>query len=220
MKQFKAIILDMDGTLVNTERLWKDAERALLADYDRIYDPVVHADFLGLAVGDFIPAIQHAYDLAHIDSKELEDSLDNRVRILLEDKAEPTIGAINLINYIIDHDILTAIASNSSHQIIQATLRHQRWADPIVKRYSADDVPNAKPAPDLFLYATTQLNIEPQDCIVIEDSLNGVKAAITAGMTCLAVPDFELSDIDAFRAVTPHIFESLTDAFSFIQNHT
>lgn len=219
MKDFKAIILDMDGTLVNTERLWKDAERALLADYNRIYDPVVHADFLGLAVGDFIPAIQHAYDLAHIDSKELEDSLDNRVRLLLEDKAEPTIGAINLINYIVDHDIPTAIASNSSHQIIQATLRHQRWADPIVKRYSADDVPNAKPAPDLFLYVAEQLKIEPQDCIAIEDSLNGVKGAVTAGMTCLAVPDFELSDINMFKALTPHVFESLHNALNFIQDN-
>jgi len=217
---YKAIILDMDGTLVNTERLWKDAERALLAAYDRTYDTVIHADFLGLAVTDFIPAVQHAYDLKHIDTKELEDNLENRVRALLETDAKPTDGAIDLINYIVEQAISCAIASNSSHGIIQATLRHQRWADPITKRYSADDVPNAKPAPDLFLYAAEQLNTEPQDCIVIEDSLNGVKAAVSAGMTCLAVPDFELSDINTFKALTPHIFESLTEALPFIQQHT
>ena len=216
----KAIILDMDGTLVNTERLWKDAERALLAAYNRTYDTVIHADFLGLAVTDFIPAVQHAYDLKHIDTKELEDNLENRVRALLETDAKPTDGAIDLINYIVEQAISCAIASNSSHGIIQATLRHQRWADPITKRYSADDVPNAKPAPDLFLYAAEQLNTEPQDCIVIEDSLNGVKAAVSAGMTCLAVPDFELSDINTFKALTPHIFESLTEALPFIQQHT
>ena len=220
MKNFKAIILDMDGTLVNTERLWKDAERALLAAYDRTYDTVIHADFLGLAVTDFIPAIQHAYDLKHIETKELEDNLENRVRSLLETDAKPTEGAIDLIKYIVDHATPCAIASNSSHAIIEATLRQQAWADPITKRYSADDVPNAKPAPDLFLYAAEQLNIEAQDCIVIEDSLNGTKAAIAAGMTCLAVPDFELSDINAFKALTPHIFESLTEALPFIQDNT
>lgn len=220
MKSFKAIILDMDGTLVNTERLWKDAERALLAAYDRTYDTVIHADFLGLAVTDFIPAIQLAYDLKHIDTKELEDNLENRVRTLLETEAKPTDGAIDLINYIVDIAIPCAIASNSSHAIIKATLRHQHWADPITKRYSADDVPHAKPAPDLFLFAAEQLNIKAQDCVVIEDSLNGVKAAVSAGMTCLAVPDFELSDIGAFKAVTPYIFESLTEALPFIQENT
>jgi mannitol-1-/sugar-/sorbitol-6-/2-deoxyglucose-6-phosphatase len=216
---YKAIILDMDGTLVNTERLWKDAERDLLSAYDRTYDTEIHADFLGLAVTDFIPAIQKAYDLAHISAKELEDSLEDRVRLLLATEAKPTLGAIDLINYIVDNAIPCAIASNSSHAIIEATLRQQPWADSITERYSADDVPNAKPAPDLFLYTATKLNTEPQDCIVIEDSLNGVKAGVAAGITCLAVPDFELSNIDMFKAVTPHIFESLTEVLPFIQNN-
>jgi len=219
MKEFKAIILDMDGTLVNTEKLWKDAERDLLLAYDRTYDTVIHTDFLGLAVTDFIPAIQQAYDLAHVDTKELEDNLENRVRILLETHAKPTKGAIDLVNFIFDNEIPCAIASNSSHAIIEATLRHQRWADPIIQRYSADDVPKAKPAPDLFLYTAGQLNVEPQDCVVIEDSFNGAKAAVAADMTCLTVPDFELSDINAFKTITPYIFESLTQALLLLQDN-
>ncbi len=218
MKEFKVIILDMDGTLVNTEKLWKDAERDLLLAYDRTYDTVIHADFLGLSVTDFIPAIQQAYDLTHISTKELADNLENRVLTLLETQTKPTNGAIDLVNYIVDNDIPCAIASNSSHAIIEATLRHQRWADPIARRYSADDVPNAKPAPDLFLYAAGQLNAEPQDCVVIEDSFNGAKAAVAADMTCFAVPDFELSDIDALRAITPNIFQSLTDVLLLLQD--
>lgn len=218
MKEFKAIILDMDGTLVNTEKLWKDAERDLLSAYDRRYDTVIHADFLGLSVTDFIPAIQQAYDLTHISTKELEDDLENRVLTLLETQTKPTKGAIDLVNFIVDNDIPCAIASNSSHMIIEATLRHQRWADSIVRRFSADDVPKAKPAPDLFLHTAGQMNVEPQDCVVIEDSLTGAKAAVSADMTCFAVPDFELSDINAFKAITPHLFESLTEVLLLLQD--
>ena len=216
---FKAIILDMDGTLVNTETLWKDAERALLASHERTYDTVIHADFLGLAVNDFIPAIQQAYDLAHVDATQLEQELEDRVRDLLSTQTKAQAGTVELIQYIVDNEIPCAIASNSSHPIIEATLQSQDWADALDKRYSADDVPHAKPAPDLYLHAAQKLNISPAECVAVEDSLNGVKAAVSAGMTCLAVPDFELSDVTKYQAVTSHVYKSLHDVLAFIQKN-
>lgn len=213
----KAIVLDMDGTLVNTETLWKEAERAILASYGRTYDAVTHAQFLGLAVQDFIPAVQQAYDLEHIETSILEQDLEERVRNLLATQTQPTVGATDLITYIYNNNIPCAIASNSSHAMIQSTLHNQRWADVIDKRYSADDVPNAKPAPDLYQHAAEQLGMRPQDCIAVEDSLAGVKAAVAAGMTCLAVPDHELSDLSSFQSVTPHVHSSLYDVLKFIQ---
>ena len=217
MNNFHAIILDMDGTLVDTEKLWKEAEKELLLAYDRQYDPVIHAEFLGLGVADFIEAVQQAYDLTHIDSTTLEQDLENLASQLVAEKTQPTPGAVELIQYITDNAIPCAIASNSSHEIIQVTLSNQRWADGIVKRYSADDVPRAKPAPDLYLHVANQLGTDPQDCLAVEDSLAGLQSAVTAGMTCLAVPDKDLSDVDSFRAITPYVFDTLHEILNFIR---
>lgn len=215
---FKAIVLDMDGTLVNTEKLWKQAERALLASHGRTYDAVVHAQFLGLSVADFIPAIQQAYDLTHVDGQVLLDELERRVLDSLENHTQPQSGTLELINYIYDRGIPCAIASNSDHKMIQATLKNQRWADVIDQRYAAEDVPHAKPAPDLYVYAAEKLGVSPQDCIAVEDSLNGVKAAVAAGMVCLAVPDHELSDVTAYHTVTSYVYKSLHEVLIFIRD--
>lgn len=216
---YKAIILDMDGTLVNTERLWKQAEGKLLAAHGRAYDTVIHAEFLGLSVEDFIPALQKAYDLTHISSEILGDQLELFVQDLLETKTQPQEGALELVQYISQKSIPCAIASNSSHEIIRVTLKNQRWADGIQKRYSADDVARAKPSPDLYLHVAQELHVDPSNCIAVEDSLNGVRAAVAAGMTCLAVPDYELVDVALYQALTPYVYDTLQNVLSFIQDN-
>jgi len=215
----KAIILDMDGTLVDTERLWKQAESRLLSAHGRVYDTVIQADFLGLSVEDFIPAMQEAYDLEHLDGDMLSRELEAFAKELLESHTQPQAGVTELIEYISQLDVPCAIASNSSHDMIQATLKNQRWSDVITKRYSADDVPRAKPAPDLYLHVARELHVHPHDCIAVEDSLNGVKAAVSAGMTCLAIPDRELSEVTLYQSLTPYVYESLYEVLKFIQEN-
>ncbi len=215
-----AIILDMDGTLVNTEQLWKQAEKDMLNAYDRQYDAIKHAQFLGMAVHEFIPALQKVYDLLHIDTKQLENELEDRSAVILREQTAPTDGAVELIQYIVDNTISCAIASNSSHKMIRTTLSNQHWLDIIPKRFSSDDVPNAKPAPDLYLHVAQQLEVQPEDCLAIEDSLTGVRSATGAGMTCFAVPDHELSNTDAYRQITPYVFNSLVEVLEFIKTNT
>lgn len=213
----KAVIFDMDGTLVNTERLWKQAERDMLSAHGRTYDHAIHKQFLGMAVSEFIPAVQTAYDLTHIAREILDADLESRVMRLLELETKPTIGANELVGYVVENNIPCAIASNSSHKIMHTTLSNQRWLDNISMRFSADDVPNPKPAPDLYLHVAKQLGVNPSACVAVEDSLTGVLSATSAGMTCIAVPDFELADIEAYRQATPHVFESLVDVLAFLK---
>jgi len=218
MTIFKAIILDMDGTLVNTEKLWKKAEKAMLSKYGCTYDTTIHAQFLGMAVHEFIPAVHEAYDLLHIPADELDAELESSVMVLLEQETQPTSGAEALIQYIVEHEIPVAIASNSSHKMIWATLANQRWLDVIPQRFSSDDVPNAKPAPDLYLHVVEQLGFLPENCLAIEDSLTGIRSATSAGMTCYALPDAELADIEAYHRITPHVFASLVDVLKLIKS--
>lgn len=218
-KTFHAIVLDMDGTLVNTERLWKIAEREFLTAHEREYDHVIHSAFLGLAVPDFIEAVRRGYNLEHLEPAYLEADLEERAHTILSQKTEAQPGTLELIDYITVNQIPCAIASNSSHKIIETTLNNQIWAKAIPLRYSAEDVARGKPAPDLYQHVANELRVDPQYCIAVEDSLNGIKAALAAGMTCYGVPDFEHVDVEAYRAVTPYVFETLHEVLDHIKQH-
>jgi beta-phosphoglucomutase-like phosphatase (HAD superfamily) len=93
--------------------------------------------------------------------------------------------------------------------IIDAIVTAQGWAGRFPLRCSADAVPNGKPAPDVYLRAAQMLGVEPSDCLALEDSVTGARAAVAAGMVCYGVPDVPRVDPARLREVTPHIYESL-----------
>lgn len=92
--------------------------------------------------------------------------------------------------------------------IIKAVVKSQGWEDKIRHLYTANDVARGKPAPDVYLYAAQQLGVDAGDCIALEDSPNGARSAVSAGMTCYAIPDTH-STAAAFADITPHVFDDL-----------
>lgn len=218
-RKIEAIIFDMDGTLVNTERLWTQAEAHMLMSYGRQYDIAIHRAFLGLTAEELIAKARIAYDLEHVSSQGMLETLNERVMFLLEAHTLPTEGAIELIEAVCSSDLKLALASNSSAKIIEATLKKQAWADCLEMRISIDEVQHGKPQPDMFLLAASRIGVEPSACIVVEDSVNGARAAQAADMICLAVPDAYYASHADFGGITPYLFESLRDIHHFLKEN-
>lgn len=206
--QFDAIIFDMDGLLVDSEVVWQKAEQALLAERGYEYTDEVRENIIGKRLDEFMTYLHDHYQFTET-VEELIDELIERMLNLIPVEVNARPGAQAMIDYVVKNNIPHAIASSSAMVIINATLQAQGWDENFPIRCSADDDKNGKPAPDVYLRAAQRVGVAPERCLALEDSPNGSRAAVAAGMTCYAVPDLSHTTAQAFTDITPHVFESL-----------
>ena len=181
-----AIIFDCDGVLVDSEIIAVRAELHALDELGLTYDEdeYIHRH-LGMTVAAFFAALEAEHQDAF--GKPLPDGFTERLLQDTKDEMDATLEALPGVHDVVDaiqHPLAVASSSglNRLHFKLKKTDLHHRF-DPHI--YSGDQVEKGKPAPDLFLFAAEQLGIHPEKCIAIEDSVNGVKSALAAGMTVI-----------------------------------
>ena len=214
---FQAIIFDMDGLLVDSEVVWHIAETDLIESRGHVYTDAAREAIIGMRMDEFMLVLRDLFKLE--DSVEdLMDELIGKMLKLIPEKVEEKPGATPLLNYVVEQEIPFALASSSSMSIINAIVESQGWGDIFKHRFTADDDPRGKPAPDVYLRTARSLGYDPMRCLALEDSPNGARAAVAAGMTCYAVPDTSHTAFDAFHEITPHTFDTLHDVLGRLKN--
>ncbi|MER5465372.1 MULTISPECIES: HAD family phosphatase [unclassified Streptomyces] len=182
----QAVFLDMDGTLVDTEGFWWDAEVEVFADLghelDETWRDVVVGGPMTRSAGYLIEATGADITLAEL-TVLLNDRFEDRIG-----RGVPLMpGAARLLAELAAHNVPTALVSASHRRIIDrvlASLGPQHFALSV----AGDEVPRTKPHPDPYLLAAQGLSAEPARCAVIEDTATGVAAAEAAGCRVVAVP--------------------------------
>jgi HAD superfamily hydrolase (TIGR01509 family) len=173
------VIFDCDGVLVDSERIAIKVDVEVLAGMGcEISEQECIERFLGLSDASFRQAVES------LIGKELPDNWDlafqPRYRELLAAELRPVEGILDALDRIA---LPTCIASSGSHDKMRFTLGltklYERFAGRI---FSATEVRRGKPEPDLFLHVAERMGVAPARCAVIEDSVNGVRAARAAGM--------------------------------------
>ncbi len=178
-----AVIFDCDGVLVDSEVIAHEVEIAVLAEIGLTYDSHDFITrFMGRSDAEF-------FRLLDADSRErLGRSIGEEIRGPMKARYAREIatrlteidGALAAIQAC---RLPKAVASSSTVRGLDTKLRKVgHWEHFAPHIYSAEHVTHSKPAPDLFLLAAKALGVAPQDCLVIEDSVNGVMAGIAAGM--------------------------------------
>lgn len=178
-----AILFDCDGVLVDSEVLAYEVETLMLAERGLDFERDDYLTrFMGLSYASFHAAMddEARRRLGRPLSEEFRDQLAVRLRQTMIARLTEVSGARAAIASIARPK---AVASSSTGEGLERKLRQTGlWEQFAPHVYSAEHVSRAKPAPDLFLYAAEALKVAPKDCLVIEDSVNGVKAARAAGM--------------------------------------
>lgn len=213
---YKAIIFDMDGLLVDSEVTWNEAETALFAARGIDYTHEIRAHIIGMRVDEMMVKLKGILDLAETE-QQLEDELIARMLELIPTKVVVQPGAHDIVRFVAEQNIPHAIASSSPMSIIDATMDAMGWGEIFTLRCSADDDERGKPAPDVYLRAARLLGFDPVDCLALEDSPTGARAAVAAGMTCYAVPDQSHTKPSAFAEITPYVFSSLHEVLAELQ---
>lgn len=207
-----AVIFDCDGVLIDSETIAHDVELEAMARLGLSFDSDKYkARFQGLAVRDWSAALNedHQAQLGRPLPDGFVEALSGEITRRVLADIRPIAGAVEAARAFAG---LKAIASSSPKHELHGKIRGLGlWDDFDGHVYSGDDVERGKPAPDLFLLSAARLQVPAARCIVIEDSVNGVKAGLAAGMIvwgftggphCLPDQAERLTGAGAVRVVT------------------
>lgn len=201
----EAIILDMDGVLVNTEPVHMESFRLFLNELDVDYTEEFLRSLIGYSVDENIKVINHDYlqgrEIPIIQGTNRRDEI--YLQLINKMQLTPIPGIPELTDYCYNYGIKMALASSSVRSQIDAVLKNLsnhpdhafRSKEFLTTIVAGDDVQNKKPAPDIYLQALKTMNMQPENCMAIEDSIAGVRSARSAGIKCLALKNiFHHSD--------------------------
>ena len=192
MIDIAALLIDMDGTIVDTEPYWMASEHALVDEYGGTWTPddarsIVGFDLLDAAVE---LRIRGGVDL---EPSAIVDRLLDSVVARCADELPWRPGAPELLTQARDAGVACVLVTMSWRRLADAVLAESP-AGAFVGSVTGDEVANGKPAPDPYLAAAALVGVDPADCLAIEDSPTGVASAVAAGCRTVAVP--HVVDVD------------------------
>jgi HAD superfamily hydrolase (TIGR01509 family) len=205
----RLVIFDCDGVIVDSEPI---ANRITARALAHVGWPVTEEEsqerFLGMTLSDMIPVIETR--LGRPLPAGWKDALTADLVRALEDEAVAVPFAVEALHATSGLGLPWRIASNSSPEEMTAKFRRLGISELVAGRiHSRRDVARGKPAPDLFLAAAAAQRVDPTECVVIEDSLPGARAAAAAGMDCLGFARH--TNPDVLRALGAVPFRSMQE---------
>ena len=211
----KAVIFDMDGVLVDSQPYHFKADIDTMAEYGVIKDQKFYESFAGTLTADRMRTLKEMFGL-DVPVEEMTIKRENMILDTMgKEDIKPVSGIPEFLRSIKEKGLTTAVASSSDYKLINLILDRLKIAQYFDSVTSGSDVKRGKPSPDVFLLAAERIGIEPAECLVVEDSENGVKAAKAAGMKVLGYinptsgkQDLSLADFitDDFKKISIDMF--------------
>ena len=213
------VIFDMDGVIFDTERLYLECIRPAAEKYGLAgFDEVAHA-----CIGRTDVETKKLMRKAFGEDAPLEAVEQEAFKVFQKRYAEEGLpvkdGAVELLEYLKRAGARIAIGSSTEHDIVEMELRDAGLLQYFDALACGDMVEHSKPEPDVFLLAAEMLQETIADCIIIEDSFNGVIAARRAGATVFMVPDL-LEPTEEIRAMADKVFGSLIEVKEWLEAQT
>lgn len=206
----EAVIFDLDGLLIDSEPLWQEAEILVFQQVNIILTPELCLQTKGLRIDEVVEYWYQKYPWTDLTKQNVEQLIVAKVIELIHVKGKPLAGVDRAISFVRQKQVKIALASSSALPIIRAALQKLKLTDVFVEIYSAESEVLGKPYPGVYLTTARKLQVAPQKCLALEDSLNGVLAAKAAQMKCIAIPEPSQRDNPKF-AIADTILQTLEE---------
>jgi beta-phosphoglucomutase-like phosphatase (HAD superfamily) len=207
----RALLFDMDGLMVDSEPLWFEVEREFARTRGGHWTEELGTACIGMGMANTLRVMHESFGFP----VDVERDAPVIVELFIARVTELTLktGFDELLAEALSMGVPRALASSSARRLVEATLARFGVRGRFDAVVTGDCVAHPKPAPDIFLEAARRLGVAPEGCVVLEDSLAGVRAARAAGMRVIAVPegtvsaemtslaDAVVSDLHAARAL-------------------
>lgn len=203
----KAVVFDMDGLLCDTEAVYRDAMAETVTEMGHEMPLEVFKSMIGLpGPASDQKMLDHYGPDFRMDL--FRDGVSARVDAACEAGVALKAGVVELLDHLDTLGLPRAIATSSSHRAVEQHLGRSGIIPRFHTVVARGDYARGKPSPDPFLTAAARLNISPELCLALEDSHNGVRAASSAGMMTVMVPDL-LDATDEMRGLCVRIAADL-----------
>ena len=216
MDKIEAVIFDMDGLLIDTETISFNCFKKVFSDHGYSMNREYYTSLIGRNTKGIKEAILKEYgedfkfdDIYSKKVKAMTDYVESNGVLLKK-------GALELIEYLDKNKYKIIVATSTKRERAEKLLTMVKIKDYFQEIICGDEVINSKPNPEIFLKAAKKLGVEPEACVVLEDSAVGIEAAHKAGMKGINVPDMKTPD-DYIKGKAYRIEENLLDVLEYFQ---
>lgn len=198
--KLNTVIFDMDGLLIDSEPLWKEAAETLFVTYGKQLSTEQYLTTTGLRTKEFLAHWFRYFNLPEAEIENAETLIINDVIKLVQQKGKPMPGVQYIFNFFLERNFKIGLASSSPPELINLVVDLLGIKNHLQAISSAAGMAYGKPHPEVYLSCAKKLNVMPEECICFEDSFNGMIAAKAAKMKCVVVPSLHDSKKPGWEA--------------------
>ena len=189
LSDFEAVIYDMDGVLIDTEPYWKKAEEKVFDTVGIDFNSIPNHETVGMRIDEVVEYWHQRYPWENKSIKQAANEIMDEMERFIRSKGEALKGVQESLSFFQEKNLKIGLATSSYERLMNATIERLAINKFFDHTLSAEHLDHGKPHPQIYLECAKELNLPPSKCLVIEDSINGVKAGKAAGMFVVAIPD-------------------------------
>lgn len=183
----KAVIFDMDGLLIDSEPVWFRAKEELLKEINYKWTWEDQKNSMGVSTETWVNYVYNLIDHKLTKEEVLYGITDRMKQYYRNGEIELMPGASEALEYSKDY-FKVGLASGSYKDLLYGAVKSNKWENIFDEILSSDDLERGKPHPDIYLEVMKRLDVLPEECVVLEDSRDGIKAGVAAGARVITVP--------------------------------
>src|SRR5436305_2248570 len=209
MTSLAAVIFDLDGVLIDSEGLWNQARMQIADENGGHWAEGAQRAMMGMSSPEWS---QYMHEELGVDMEpdQISATVVSRLERLYREHVPLLPGARQVVAAFSEVWPL-GLASSANRPIIELVLQLSQLSERFKATVSSEEVPEGKPAPDVYLEAARRLGVDPERCAAVEDSTNGLLSAAAAGMTVIAVPNREFPPREDALSLASAVLGSLAE---------